>query len=227
MEAGGGRIPARSPVVVPVAEHATSVHEREEAETEFNRIVAFTDGVFSIAITLLVLTLEIPKGGDLGALLADRGDQFFAYFLSFAVLARLWLAHHRFYGSVARFDGRLIALNLFYLAFVALLPFSTELLGNYSSESLAVALYAVNLTIISIGFVAQVTHVYRSNLIRDDAAEYQARFAGPANWAVAIVFAVSIPIAFVSPTAAQLVWLAVFFAGRPIGDLIARQRAPR
>jgi len=205
----------------------SSVHEREHAETEFNRIVAFTDGVFSIAITLLVLTLEIPKGGDLERLLADRGNEFFAYFLSFAVLARLWLAHHRFYGSVARFDSRLITLNLFYLAFVALLPFTTEMLGNYGSQELAVALYAANLTIVSVAFIVQITYVYRAQLVRDDAVEFRARFAGPANWVIAIVFACSIPIAFVSSTAATLMWLSMFFVGRALGDLAARKRAPR
>lgn len=224
---GAGRKSRHPPVQVGVAEYETSVHTRHEAETEFNRIVAFTDGVFAIAITLLVLTLEVPAHGDLGKLLNDRGDEFFAYFLSFAVLGRLWLAHHRFYGSVDRFDGRLIALNLFYLSFVALLPFTTELLGNYSSHSLAVAIYAANLTIISIGFIAQVTHVFRANLAREQAIAYRARFTGFGNWVVPIVFGASIPVAYLSPTAATVMWLAMFFLGRELGDRIAHQRAPR
>ena len=201
-----------------MAEPRTTTQGREEAEVEFNRIVTFTDGVFAIAITLLVLTLEIPAGGDLGDELTDRGDEFFAYFLSFAVLARLWLAHHRFYGWVARFDRRLIALNMFYLAFVALLPFSTDLLGNYSDDSLGVALYAANLTIISGAFVVQIRHCYRARLMRPDAAAYERRFTGPENWAVAGVFAISIPIAFLSPTAGMLSWLLLLVVGRYVTD---------
>ena len=209
-----------------MAQPRQGVHAREEAETEFARIVAFTDGVFAIAITLLVLTLEIPAGGDLGDELSDRGNEFLAYFLSFAVLARLWLAHHRFYGSVARFDGRLIAINFAYLAFIALLPFTTDVLGNYGDESLAVALYAVNLTLISVSFGGQIAHVYRADLIREDAREYERHFAGPASWTVAIVFAASIPVAFVSPVAATVMWLAMFVLGRRIADRLAGRRAP-
>jgi uncharacterized membrane protein len=209
-----------------MAEPGARTHARDDAETEFNRIVAFTDGVFAIAITLLVLTLEIPAGGDLDHELSERGEEFFAYFLSFAVLARFWLAHHRFYGTVERFDGRLIALNLFYLSFITLLPFTTELLGNYSDDSLGVAIYAANLTVISAAFFLQIRHCYRGGLMQADAAEYEERFAGPANWLVAIVFGTSIPVAFLSPTGATLMWLSVFFLGRIVGDRIAGKRAP-
>ncbi len=226
MRAGAGRISPRAAVCVSVAEHQ-SVHSRDDAEVEFGRVVAFTDGVFSIAITLLVLSLEIPPNGDVGELLSERGDQFFAYFLSFAVLARLWLSHHRFYGAVARFDGRLIALNLFYLAFIALLPFSTELLGNYSDESVAVAIYAANLTVVALFFVSQTYYVYRQDLIKSAARHLEVRLAGPANLAVAIVFGASIPIAFLSPTVAMLSWMLMFVAGRRIGDSIAGVSAPK
>ena len=210
-----------------MAAPSSSVQAREAAETEFNRIVAFTDGVFAIAMTLLVLTLEIPAGSDLGDELTNRGDEFFAYFLSFAVLARLWLAHHRFYGAVKRFDARLITLNLFYLAFIALLPFTTEMLGNYSDDSLGVALYAANMTIISLAFVVQIIHCYRDDLMHEDAREYEARFAGPGNWLPAIVFGASIPIAFVSPAAAELSWLLLFVAARALGDRLAGTTAPK
>ena len=72
-----------------MAESVPDVHDRDEAEIEFGRIVAFSDGVFTIAITLLVLSLEVPPGGDLSELLSERAEQFFAYFLSFAVTAPL------------------------------------------------------------------------------------------------------------------------------------------
>ena len=108
---------------------------REYAETEFNRVVAFSDGVFAIAITLLVLTLEIPGGvDDLGQELRDRAEEFFAYGLSFAVLGKFWITHHSFFGSLARFDARLMVLNLLYLAFIALVPFTSDLLGDYRTR---------------------------------------------------------------------------------------------
>ena len=91
---------------------------REENEVEFSRIVAFSDGVFSIAITLLVLNLGIEKGlasGEVAHELLDQWESLLSYAISFAVIARFWLTHHRFFGEVTAFDSRLISLNMLYL----------------------------------------------------------------------------------------------------------------
>ena len=200
---------------------------REDAEVEFNRIVAFSDGVFAIAITLLVLTLEVPAGvDDLGQELRDRSDEFLAYALSFAVLGKLWLSHHRFFGSLGRFDGTLLALNLLYLAFVALVPFTSDLLGNYSGESVAVVAYALNLAAVSLVFTISVRYSVRHDLIREWARGHAELFAGWTDFFVAGVFLVSIPVALVSPTAATLVWLGIFLVGRRLADAMTGDRRP-
>src|SRR6187397_1587669 len=105
-------------------EHAAK--RRAENEVEFGRIVAFSDGVFSIAITLLVLNLGIDKGlteGQIDNALWDQREMFLSYAISFAVIGRFWLVHHRFFAEVQAFDGRLLGLNLAYLGFVVLIPF--------------------------------------------------------------------------------------------------------
>ncbi len=141
-------------------------HERDAAEIEFSRIVAFSDGVFAIAITLLVLALEVPPDtDDLGQALRDRENELFAYALSFAVLGKLWLAHHRFFASVARFDGTLMGLNLLYLAWVALVPFTSELLGDFNDDPEAVIAYAISMTAISLVFAGQIVYAYRRDLM--------------------------------------------------------------
>jgi uncharacterized membrane protein len=91
---------------------------RTENEIEFGRIVAFSDGVFAIAITLLVLNLEVAKGlteGQIDNALWEQREFFLAYAISFAVIGRFWLVHHRFFSEVEAFDGRLIGLNLRHL----------------------------------------------------------------------------------------------------------------
>lgn len=95
---------------------------REENEIEFGRLVAFSDGVFSIAITLLVLSLGIDKGltsSEVTSELLDQWDNLLAFGLSFAVIGRFWVVHHRFFAEVDAFDGRLLGLNLLYLAPIA------------------------------------------------------------------------------------------------------------
>jgi uncharacterized membrane protein len=195
---------------------------RGEAEVEFNRIVAFSDGVFAIAITLLVLGLTVPEGvGDLTRTLFDNHDDLIAYAISFAVLGKYWLAHHRFFAALERFDGRLMGLNLLYLAFIALVPFTSQVLGDYSDQTVSVVLYAINMILVSGSFYAQVVHAYRQDLVRPEARAYERRYAGPANLLVVGVFLVSIPIAFASPLAATLIWLVIFFISNRLSDRLA------
>lgn len=186
--------------------------DREGHEIEFSRIVAFSDGVFSIAITLLVLGLEIPKHlatGDLPGALWDQRENFIAYAISFAVIGRFWVVHHRFFGEVTAFDGRLIALNLFYLAWIVLIPFSSQVLGEYGGTTPAVVLYAANLTGVILIGMWQVADAHRAGMTSMSAASHrEQRFRATY---IATVFAGSIPVAFVVPNLAPLIWLALFF----------------
>jgi uncharacterized membrane protein len=195
---------------------------RDEAEVEFNRIVAFSDGVFAIAITLLVLGLLIPEHvDDLFETLTDQWTDLLAFAISFAVIGRFWLMHHRFFAALARFDGRLMVLNLLYLACIALVPFTSQVLGDYSEEPAAVVLYALNLILVSLSFQAQLVYAYRRDLIRSEARAYERRYTGPANFLAAGVFAFSIPVALVSTEAAEAMWLLLLVIGRPLADRLA------
>ena len=199
-------------------------HRREEAEIEFSRIVAFSDGVFAIAITLLVLALEVPANvDDLGSALRDQGDDLLAYALSFGVIGKFWLSHHRFYGVLARFDGNLMGLNLFYLAWIALVPFSSELLGNYSGEADSAIVYAANMAGASLTFTAMAIYANRRGLLRPDAPEDVRRLAGPTTFLIGGIFLLSIPIALlVDVSAAQLSWLAILLVGRSVAGWASR-----
>jgi TMEM175 potassium channel family protein len=190
---------------------------RKEAEVEFNRIVAFSDGIFAIAITLLVLGLTVPSGAeDLTKTLLENDGDFLAYAISFAVLGRYWLAHHRFFSALERFDGRLMALNLFYLAWIALVPFTSQVLGDYGDTTDAVVLYAINMILVSASFYAQLSYAYRADLFRPEAREFERRHNGPISLVVVGVFAASIPVAFVSVLAAELMWMLTFVVGRQV-----------
>lgn len=192
---------------------------RDEWDVEFNRIVAFSDGVFAIAITLLVLALEMPEQGEdvWNGIFRQRGD-LFAYALSFAVLGRLWIAHHRFFSVLDRFDGRLMALNLLYLAFVAIVPYTSEVLGDYGEHTPAVILYAAGMFGVSLTFSLQIAHATRAGLVRPEVGDLEKRYAGPASFLTALVFLASIPVAALSPQVATLMWLLIFAVGDRIVD---------
>jgi uncharacterized membrane protein len=185
---------------------------REGNEIEFSRIVAFSDGVFSIAITLLVLNLGIPKdlaSGQVGHELWGQREQFLAYALSFAVIGRFWLVHHRFFSQVTAFDGRLIALNMFYLGWIVLIPFSSEVLGEHGGVTAAVILYAANLTGVVLIGMWMAADARRAGLTSiNPAAHVEQRWR---SLYIAGVFLLSIPVAFVAPNLAPYMWLALFF----------------
>ncbi len=194
---------------------------REGNEIEFSRIVAFSDGVFSIAITLLVLNLGIVKGlgdGEIGSALWDQRENFVAYAISFAVIGRFWLVHHHFFGEVTAFDGRLIALNLLYLGWIVLIPFSSEVLGKYGGHTAAVVLYAANLSgVVLIGLLMTADARRAGLTVTDPVAERE-------SWVrssyIAAVFLFSIPVAFVAPGLAPFMWLILFFD--PTSRIVAR-----
>jgi uncharacterized membrane protein len=185
---------------------------REGNEIEFSRIVAFSDGVFAIAITLLVLNLGIPKhlaSGDIADALWDQRENFFAYALSFAVIGRFWLVHHRFFSEVKAFDGRLIVLNMFYLGWIVLIPFTSEVLGEYGGKAAAVVLYAANLIGVVLTGMWMAADARRAGLVETPAgAHREQRYR---SLFIAAVFLASIPVAFVAPGVAAFVWLALFF----------------
>ena len=196
---------------------------RDEAEIEFSRIVAFSDGVFAIAITLLVLALEIPDNvDDVGQALRDQHDDVVAYAISFAVVGKFWISHHRFYAALSRFDNTLMGMNLFYLAWIALVPASSELLGNYSDSADSAIIYAANMAGASLTFTTQVIYASRRGLMRPDAPEEQRRLAGPATFLIGAIFLLSIPLALIDPTLAQLSWLAILVVGRSLVGWAAR-----
>jgi uncharacterized membrane protein len=115
-------------------------------ERGLDRLVTFLDAVVAIAITLLVLPLidllaQRPQGEELGALLGGHPGQFGSFALSFVVIARIWLSHHRLVERVGSYDEPFLLVNLVWALTVVVLPFSTQVIAEYSTERLSVGLY--------------------------------------------------------------------------------------
>jgi uncharacterized membrane protein len=194
---------------------------------EFSRVLAFSDGLFAIAMTLLVVGITVPTLADadsvhdLADALNDLTSNFVSFFISFAVIGRYWAAHHHFFSLLARMDGRLIAINLVYLAFVAFLPFPTALLGTYFENPLSVAIYAASVAIISGLEVVLFHHAHRHGLLRERMPEEVFRWGVIQSTLPVVYFLASVPVAFLSTTVAVCVW----FLGLPVG-IAANRRKP-
>jgi uncharacterized membrane protein len=114
-----------------------------------NRVEAFSDGVFAIVITLLILDIRVPdvEDGQLFAALVALLPRMFAYVISFGVIGVYWLAHHQSLQLVGKLNGFLIWLNLTYLLAVSFMPFPTALLGRYPLQPIPIVLYGLNLIV--------------------------------------------------------------------------------
>ena len=185
-----------------------------QQEFDYDRTVALSDGVFAIALTILVLTISFPEltgagRGRLGTELEHRAPQLTAYALSFAVIALLWLRHHAFFRVRKRIDLTLSVFNLTYLALIAFLPYPTRLLGVYGDRAISVIAYAT--TNLLIGLIAGLMrlHAALAGLSERPSADVWV-------WQITVpaVFLLSIVLAFLSPTAAKWSWLLLAFVPR-------------
>jgi uncharacterized membrane protein len=120
------------------------------------RLEAFSDGVFAIVITLLILDIRIPvvPSMALGAALVHILPQILTYILSFFIVGLYWHLHHQVSAQVKLIDGAFIWLNLVWLLFVSMLPFPTALLGRYPLQPIPLTIYGINLILVNVtGFV--------------------------------------------------------------------------
>nr|WP_202472489.1 TMEM175 family protein [Streptomyces sp. SID4921] len=176
-------------------------------------MTALSDGIFAIAMTLLVLDVRVPPGlsaegfrDAVRDVLPDLG----AYALSFMILSAFWRDHRRIVELVPRFEGPSLKLALVWLGTIALIPFPTALLSEYASEPLAVAVYAGAVCVTNVLELAVLRTGLRAARRADPATERAARFVGVDLVGTALVFGVTVPLAYVlSPVIAMWCWLAL------------------
>jgi uncharacterized membrane protein len=117
------------------------------------RVLALSDGVFAIVITLLVLEIHVPdltRGQDLSEALREVRPSFIGFLISFVVTAIAWAGHRDLFALIRRTDRTLVWLNLVYLLPLTLLPFGAALISRYDRESVALRLYGVQLLLIAL-----------------------------------------------------------------------------
>jgi uncharacterized membrane protein len=136
-----------------------------------HRVEALSDGVFAIAMTVLVLGLQVPEGGagsELGARIAALWPKFASYVLSFIMLGVLWVGHHYQFHFIRKTDRGLLWLNLLFLLTVTFLPFGTAVLGNHFREPLAVVLYGGTIVVAGVSLLLHWMYATRRKFVADE-----------------------------------------------------------
>ncbi|HUN36508.1 MAG TPA: TMEM175 family protein [Trebonia sp.] len=221
------------PSAAPPELSATADGHNEGAGTE--RLLALSDGVVAIALTLLILGIQVPAAAglrnpdsmsELAAALVSTIDGWISYVISFVVIAQFWLTHRQLFREMDAAGDGLANWNFLFLFTITVMPFTSDLIGKYPENPLAVIIFSANLIL--------------ATLARFGMLRYRARHrppAGPGRPAVAgykplqgiinlCFYALAIPVALVSPDLAKFCWLGLILSPR-IAALIARRSGAR
>jgi uncharacterized membrane protein len=151
-----------------------SVDYNQIANRSLERVGALSDGLFAIAMTLIVLEIRVPDlgpgatDGDIARALGALAPRFVTYLLSFLTLGIFWNGQQTQLSYLARGNRDLAWLSLLFLAIVALFPFTTSLLAEYLESRLALGLYWLDIAFCGLALLAIWTYVERAGLLRDD-----------------------------------------------------------
>ena len=197
----------------------------ERDTLEFGRVANLSDGVFAIAMTLLVLGLEVPDPalGPLGEQLRDRLPNLIAFVLGFGLVGNVWWSHHKFVGQLAAFDAGLLRLNLLFLGVVALAPFTTGMVGSAPTDRWAVVPFVGLFVLLLALSTAMVGRVQALGLWRWPLSPALYRWVRLSWYAALGMMTAAALVALMSPVAGLVV---ASLSGTVVEPLIAR-RAPR
>ena len=199
----------------------TSMRHDPEEHANTIRLEAFSDGVFAIAITVLVLEIGVPHVAareSLAEALRHLWPSYFGYAVSFLTIGVMWINHHAMFKDIDRQDHVLLVLNLLLLLSISFLPFPTAVLASYMRDSdqrmAATLTYGVAVTVIGVFF--QFLWIYASRgrrLIDEHVSDNRIRSRTIRFLPGFAAYVVSLPLAFVSPWIALAIYafLAVFF----------------
>jgi uncharacterized membrane protein len=197
-----------------------------------DRLLALSDGVVAIAITLLVLQLNVPSpsvfldpdsASELAGQLGKGADQLISYVISFYVIALFWLVHHRVFRRITGQQEGLAWWNFAFLFTITIMPFTSDLLGKFSANPLAIDIFAANLLLATVATELTIIYGRRKDLVTPETAQ-QTRATQYRVAASVFVIAVSMALAWVNPDAAKYCWLLLAVAPR-LADRWSGRRA--
>ena len=192
-----------------------------------DRLLALTDGVVAIALTLLVLQLRIPvtkdvdSAGDLWRALGIDGGELTSYLISFLVIAQFWLVHHRILRTMRGHSEGLAWRNFAFLLTLTLMPFTSDLMGRYSDNPLSITLFGINLVAISL--TTQWIFLYAARhelLVEERRSRYEESVGRVRALLTVVVVSFALLLAWTDASLARYVWL-LFLVVPLIGSRIA------
>ena len=196
------------------------------------RLESFSDGVFSVIITLLVLDLHVPRigalhSGQLAAALAQEWPVYIAFVISFLQVGVVWANHHTMFHHIRRTDHVLLVLNLLLLLFTAVLPFTTALLSEYvrgtpDEQRLAARIYSGALMVSGVFFNAVWQHALTAGLVNPHANPHHL-YALRRHWLlIPVLYGIAFLLTFVDVRVSDAMYLVLLFYYATPGPTVIR-----
>lgn len=198
----------------PIQDSPAHSPKKEEpaARIPADRLKALADGVFAVAMTLLVLELVVPELKDhsnreLTSVLLSMWPKFLVYVLSFLIAGIYWLVHHAIFDAIKYYDSTLAWINIIFLLFVALIPFTTWLLGEYFLMKTSTIIYGVHLLFMFLGgYSLWVYSTGKHILVVPDLDPKVVKGAKKMGYVYFSILAIAIVIAFFSPLISVIIY---------------------
>jgi uncharacterized membrane protein len=194
------------------------LHNELKKEFQLERLILFSDAVFAIAITLLVIELKVPEieraeltEGKLLQALAHMIPKFFGFIISFMFIGIYWTVHHRLFGYVINYTPKLLRLNLLFLFAVALMPFSTAFYSEYIMKHVItpVVFYTANIILLGLFNLFMWRHISNpKNKLSEGLSQADAKYFSLRAIVVPVMFTLFAFVYLVNPIIAS--WMPIF-----------------
>ena len=204
-------------------------HTEAGVDLGLERLVFLSDGLFAIAMTILVIDLRLPDlpiaatSDQVGAALGALAPRVFAFALSFAIISFYWIAHWRRFKLIERADATLAYLNLIQLAFIALIPFPTAVIGEHGDTAIATVVYAGTLSAAGVTGFLTWAYAARAGLAKAGVPHDYVRSGAIRGLSVPVIMLGSLPFLLVTdPSWVERSWILILPAQWLLTRRIAR-----
>ena len=184
------------------------------------RIETLVDGIFAISMTLLVLSINVPQitGSITNAVILETlynmSHQFYTYALSFILLAAFWRINHSQFYYIKKTNQTNLWINIIFLLFVALVPFSTNFIGDYGNLQVPMIFFHFNLFLIGILFYLNWYYAYRKNFLDEGLDKKSIDSIKSLNLALPSFAIIAMALTFISPAWSSMIYFGIFFMKR-------------
>jgi uncharacterized membrane protein len=187
-----------------------------------HRVEGLTDAIFAIVMTLIVLELKVPEldrhaaNSEIVERLKELRPHLFAFFLTFALSALFWFLHHSSMQFIRHMTRPLILINLVFMMFVSLLPFSAALLGRFFNAPIALQIYYLHQFALGLLLAIQWEYVRRRDLTTENLTAFERVRLPLRLWTIPAACVAAFAISFAEPKSAQYAFILTALAGRAV-----------